>query len=82
MREDNEKVAQLKTKFKEANIIFLLADATKRDVIKGTFRTILKKFKQIDVVINGAGILREREIELVIATNLVRVIFFNRRMEN
>lgn len=71
MREDTSKAAQLKVQFKKANIMFLVTDVTKRDVIENTFKTILNEFKQIDVVVNAAGILREKQIELVIATNLV-----------
>lgn len=69
---DAEKLAQLQSRFSEANIIPLVTDITKKDAIEGTFQTILDKFKQIDIVVNGAGILREDDLELVIATNLVR----------
>lgn len=77
VREDEEKLVQLQNKFTAANIIFLVTDITKRDVLEQTFKTVLEKFQQIDVVVNSAGILREKDLELVVATNLVResVIF-------
>lgn len=73
MCDGSEKLAQLKEQFNEANIIFLATDITKRDMIERSFQTILDEFKQIDVVVNGAGLIREKEIELVVATNLVRM---------
>lgn len=75
VREDPIKLEQLKSKFSEANIIYLTTDITKRNVIDQTLKSVRDQFQQIDIVLNSAGILNEKEIELVVATNLVRTIF-------
>lgn len=74
VREDAEKLQLLRNQFKEANIIFLVTDITKRAVVESAFKTILEQFKQIDIVVNGAGLVQDRDIELVIATNLVSAL--------
>lgn len=76
--DNKEKVESLKREFRQANIILLVTDITKKDIIERTFKVVLERFKRIDIVVNSAGILRESEMDLVINTNLVFIskLFF------
>lgn len=69
--DNKEKVESLKREFRHANIILLVTDITKKEIIERTFKVILERFKRIDIVVNSAGILRESEMDTVINTNLV-----------
>lgn len=69
--ENKENVQQLKDEFEQANIVFMLTDVTERDVVEQTFKTILERFKQIDIVVNCAGVFCEQNLELTINVNLV-----------
>lgn len=69
--DDKERIEPLKRDFREANIILLKTDISKKDVIERTFKEVFDRFRRIDIVVNSAGILRESDIELTINTNLV-----------
>lgn len=71
IHEDKDKFECLKNEFLDANILFWAVDITKRDDVEQTFKNILDKFQQIDIVVNAAGILREDNIERIVMTNLV-----------
>jgi len=71
---DVDKLKALQKDFKDQNIILLIADITKRDSIDKTFKEIIATFKQIDIVVNSAGILKEKDVEATINTNLIGLI--------
>lgn len=71
--DNKEKVEALKRDFRHANVILLVTDITKRDIVERTLKIIFERFKRIDIVVNSAGILKETEIDLVLNTNLVRI---------
>lgn len=69
--ENEENVEQLKDEFGEANIILMLTDVTKRDEVEQTFKTILERVHQIDIVVNCAGVVGEKDVDRTININLV-----------
>lgn len=69
--DNKDKIEALKREFRHANIILLVTDISKRDIIERTYKVIIERFKHIDIVVNCAGLLKESDIDLVINTNLV-----------
>lgn len=69
--DDKQRIEPLKRDFRDANIILLKTDISKKDVIEHTFKEVFDRFRRIDIVINSAGILRESDIESTVNTNLV-----------
>ena len=72
-----EKAKELKSKY--ANIDIYKADVSKREEVHNMIKSILEKYKKIDVLINNAGItkdmllmrMKKEDFEQVIDTNLV-----------
>jgi len=60
--------------FGKDRAIFVKADVTNRAQFEEAFETTIKTFKQLDVVINNAGIVEEINWEKNIAVNLTAVI--------
>lgn len=69
--DNKENIQQLKDEFGQANVVFILTDITKRDVVEQTFKRILERFQQIDIVVNCAGVACEKDLERTININLV-----------
>ncbi|XP_075144588.1 alcohol dehydrogenase 2-like [Haematobia irritans] len=59
---------------KTTNVKFIKCDITNKTSIKNAFDQIVKAIKYIDVLVNGAGILKERNVELTINVNLIGLI--------
>lgn len=55
-------------------VIYKKFDITDKAVIKNTFDEIVKTVQYIDVLINGAGVILDRNIELAININLTGLI--------
>lgn len=52
-------------------VIFVKTDVTKPEELEEAFKATLIKFKGLDIVINNAGILNDKQWELQIAINCV-----------
>lgn len=74
--DNKEKIEPLKREFREANIVLIKTDITKKDIIDRTFKDVFDRFRRIDIVVNSAGILCESDIELTLNTNLVMLFLF------
>ncbi|XP_063906074.1 15-hydroxyprostaglandin dehydrogenase [NAD(+)]-like [Zophobas morio] len=60
--------------FGENKAIFIRADVTKKTELEGAFETTIKTYRQLDIVINNAGISGEIEWQQTLAVNLVAVV--------
>lgn len=63
----------LREDFPKQEVMFHLADVTKKDELERAFQEVDYKFHYIDIVITCAGIVDEPEYELMIDINLVCV---------
>ncbi|KAF7264851.1 15-hydroxyprostaglandin dehydrogenase [NAD(+)]-like [Rhynchophorus ferrugineus] len=54
----------------DGKVIFIKADVTDKKAFENVFETTKKQFKQLDVVINNAGILRDKIWDSMIDINL------------
>lgn len=62
---------QLKDEFGEANVTLMLTDVSKQDDVEQTFKAILERVHQIDIVVNCAGVFDEKDVDRTININLV-----------
>lgn len=69
--ENATNVQELAAEFVQANIVLLLTDVTKRNDVEQTFKNILERFHQIDIVVNCAGVACEQDVDRTININLV-----------
>lgn len=58
----------------KTKVIYMKFDVTDKTCIKNTFNEIVKIIKYIDVLVNGAGVIADRNIELTININLIGLI--------
>ncbi|XP_063906760.1 15-hydroxyprostaglandin dehydrogenase [NAD(+)]-like [Zophobas morio] len=58
----------------ENKVIFIKADVTKKAELEGAFETTIQTYKQLDIVINNAGVVDEHGWKNAIALNLVAVV--------
>lgn len=65
---------ELQALFTEKKVIFVSVDVKDRAQVEKAFGTVIEKFGTVDIVINGAGILNEKNAENVIGVNLLGVI--------
>lgn len=57
--------------FENQNVILLIVDVTKRESVEKAFNEVIREFNRIDLLINSAAILNEKEVEAVLNTNVV-----------
>ncbi|XP_063906748.1 15-hydroxyprostaglandin dehydrogenase [NAD(+)]-like isoform X2 [Zophobas morio] len=55
----------------ENKVIFIKSDVTKKAELEGAFETTIQTYKQLDIVINNAGVVDEHGWKNAIALNLV-----------
>uniref|UniRef100_A0A8D7ZEN4 15-hydroxyprostaglandin dehydrogenase [NAD(+)] n=1 Tax=Leptochiton asellus TaxID=211853 RepID=A0A8D7ZEN4_9MOLL len=67
-------VEELKLLHGEENVLFVQADVSSEDELKGAFDKAKSTFGRIDVVVNNAGILEEKDWRACVNVNLVGVI--------
>ncbi|XP_037828558.1 alcohol dehydrogenase-like [Lucilia sericata] len=58
----------------QTKVIYMKFDVTDKTCIKNTFNQIVSVMKFIDVLINGAGVILDRNIELAVNINLIGLI--------
>ncbi|KRT82495.1 dehydrogenase, partial [Oryctes borbonicus] len=66
----NEAIAQLAADFGEDKVLFVETDVTDKNQVENVFKQTVKKYQNIDILINNAGILDESVWEKEIAINL------------
>ncbi|KAJ3641003.1 hypothetical protein Zmor_027532 [Zophobas morio] len=67
-------VAEIVNRFEETKITFIKADVTKILELEGAFETTIKKYQQLDIVINNAGQVDEFDRKGTVEVNLIAVI--------
>ncbi|XP_023019285.2 15-hydroxyprostaglandin dehydrogenase [NAD(+)] [Leptinotarsa decemlineata] len=55
-------------------VIFIQTDVTKKDELKAAFEKTIAKFKNLDIVVNNAGIMNEPDWKLTLTVNLEAVL--------
>lgn len=71
MADPRNLVQQLKTEFPGKTVTFHKVDVTKKSDIQHAFNETVKEFGCVDVMVNGAGIIKESSIEDTLHVNLV-----------
>lgn len=74
---NDEMIIILREDFPSQEILFHLTDVSERDEVLRAFQEVMYKFKQIDMVITSAGILDERNYQLMVDINLVGAVCDN-----
>lgn len=72
MRDDNNETEKLQKQFPNSKVIFKAVNAMHRDQIEKSLAEIKAEFKQLHILVNGAGIMNDQEIEMTIGINTVR----------
>lgn len=65
---------ELQALYPEKEAVFVSVNVKDRAQVEKAFETVIEKFGTVDIVINGAGILSEKNVENVIGVNLLGVI--------
>ncbi|TMW50025.1 hypothetical protein DOY81_004891 [Sarcophaga bullata] len=72
---DNPKAVQtLQAINPKTKVVYMKFDVTNKTVIKNTISQVVAMVKYIDVLVNGAGVIADRNIELTINVNLIGLI--------
>lgn len=69
--DNNGNSIELQTDFVHQNVILLIADVTNRNSIERAFNEVIQKFSFIDLLINSAGLMKEKDAEITLNTNVV-----------
>lgn len=71
LEEDQAKLQQLRAEYMETSICFIKVDLANKDNIHSAYKEVVNKIGCFDVVVNGSGLMSDRQIELTIHVNLV-----------
>lgn len=66
-----EIIEDLQVKNPETEIIYMTLNVSKKPDIEVCLKNIVDRIQFIDVLVNGAGIVADQNVELSIAVNLV-----------
>lgn len=66
-------VKEIETEYGASKAIFIHTDATKKEDLEKAFEQTVERYKNLDIVINNAGILNDAQWEKAIALNIVRI---------
>ncbi|XP_055909938.1 fat body protein 2-like [Eupeodes corollae] len=72
--ENNENLRKLQAEAPSVNILYVQMDITKRQSIEKGMKEIAQQIKNIDLLINAAGVLMDRDVETTIDVNLTGLI--------
>lgn len=67
-------IKRLEREFGKDQAIFLKTDVSKEDEIEEAFKETIKKFGELDIVVNNAGLCNEKKWKYVVSVNLNGVI--------
>jgi len=59
---------------KATQVFFVRIDVGDKDLIRKSIKEVINRMKFIDVLVNGAGIVRDRNVDLTISVNLTGLI--------
>lgn len=72
---ENPKAIQtLQSMNAKTKVVYMKFDVTDKNSIKTTFSQIVSMIKHIDVLVNGAGVIADRNVEFTINVNLIGLI--------
>ncbi|XP_046808433.1 peroxisomal hydratase-dehydrogenase-epimerase-like [Lucilia cuprina] len=74
LNENSEVLKQLQITYKSSNIQFIQVDVTKSESIENAYKQANEILDNIDVVVNGCGLMNDRHLDLTIDINLRGVI--------
>ncbi|KAK5642160.1 hypothetical protein RI129_008327 [Pyrocoelia pectoralis] len=66
---------ELRREFGDNKVLFVKADVRQKDELEDAFKVAVSTFKNLDIVVNSAGILKNKRIEDTIDINLKGTIF-------
>lgn len=69
--DNDNKSKELQKDYPAQNVSFWTADVSKRQSVDAAFKEVVQKFQRIDLLINSAGILKEKDPEAVMNINAV-----------
>lgn len=67
-------VQTLQTMNPKTKVLYMKFDVTNKTSIKNTISQVVGIIKYIDVLVNGAGVIADRNVELTINVNLIGLI--------
>lgn len=71
-----EILKQLNDEFTSKYILYLKTDIAKQEQLEESFKNVLEKFGQIDVIVNTAGVFNDKDVNLTLTVNAVSYWFF------
>ncbi|KAL5276335.1 hypothetical protein ACFFRR_001901 [Megaselia abdita] len=80
--ENQELLESLRKQFPKTNIYYEKFDITSSNCIKNTLDKVIYTIRNIDVFVNGAGVLWEDKVEEMIAINLTGLINTTKAVRN
>lgn len=69
-------IEEMKKKHRKARIAYFKCDISVKDEVEATFNSVESMFQTVDIIINSAGILNDKKMELTFKVNVVRVLIF------
>lgn len=66
-----EILKKLNDEFTSKYIIYLKTDISQQEQLEDSFKHILEKFGQIDIVVNTAGVFNDKDVNLTLTVNAV-----------
>ncbi|XP_065358335.1 alcohol dehydrogenase-like [Calliphora vicina] len=72
--ENDKAIQELQAMNPKTKVIYMKFDVTDKTSIKNTFNQIVSTVTYIDVLVNGAGVIADRNIEFTINVNLIGLI--------
>ncbi|XP_013401741.1 15-hydroxyprostaglandin dehydrogenase [NAD(+)] [Lingula anatina] len=69
-----EALNKLMTQYGESNVIFIKCDVTKDEEIEDALKKTKATFGRLDIIMNNAGIVNEKDYKLCISVNVTAVI--------
>lgn len=67
-------IQELKAAYPYSKVMFGLLDVTDKKQIEQRFKEVVSQMKYIDILVNGAGIIMDRNVELTMGVNLIGLI--------
>lgn len=69
--DSKDTMKQLQTEFPKANVLYKKVDVSNRKEVQQAFNDVHTAFDSIDIVVNGAGIMDEQNVEKSLSVNVV-----------
>lgn len=77
LKANSEILKNFQNTYKSSKISFIPMDITKSESIESAYKQAMEKLDNIDVVVNGCGLMNDRHLDLTIDINLVSTVFYS-----